>query len=122
MTSSEVVEPNTDHAESVLSNEDRMRISNDIQIRVAGELLGPRSETENQVMFKWVALSQGTSLSKKFREIMRDHPELIEQYADTNEIHAYNQDAVIAKVEEFLREDPVTAIILAKMPKKISEE
>jgi len=122
MTSSEVVEPQIDHDESVLSNEDRIRISNEIQIRVAGELLGPSSETENQVMFKWVALSQGTSLSKRFREIMRDHPELIDQYADTNELHAYNQDAVIVKVEEFFREDPVIATILAKMPKKISEE
>ena len=118
----ESVESDIDDQKETLTEQDRFRINNEIQVRVAGELLGSHSEDENQVMFKWVALSQGTSLSKKFREIISEHPELIEQYADVHELHAYNQDAVIAKVEEFLREDPVTASILAKMPQKISQE
>ena len=111
-----------DNVKENLSEQDKFRISNEIQVRVAGELLGPHSEDENQIMFTWVALSRGTSLSKKFREIMGEHPELIEQYADVNELHAYNQDSVIAKVEEFIREDPIMAEILARMPKKVSEE
>ncbi len=121
MNTHESVESDIEHTGLVLSEQDKLRIINEMQVRVASELLGPHSEDENQIMFKWVASSKGTSLSKKFREIINEHPELIEQYADVNELHAYNQDSVIAKIEEFLHEDPVSADILAKMPAKISE-
>lgn len=111
MSALELAESALDHIEP-LGEQDRFRIRNEMQVRVAGELLGPHAEDENQIMFKWVASLKGTSLSKKFQQIIDAHPEFIDQYGDTNEQHAYDQDSVVLKIEDLLKQDPIIAEIL----------
>ena len=97
--------PHEDIMPEVLSDQDRRRIVNEMQIRVARELFSKDSLNDNEIMFKWVDQSRGDSLSRMFRQIIESHPELVEQYADANHLHQYNQDSVIAKIEELLKEN-----------------
>lgn len=84
--------------------ERKIGIINELQIRVARELLGTDGKNDNEIMFAWVDKSKGQSISEKFRLIIETHPEFIEQYEDLDKLHTFNQDFVVAKIEELLRE------------------
>ena len=95
-----------------LSDGDRFKLINELQMRVARELLAPKlaadcavaeGNHDNDIMFKWVDDANGPSLSQRFREIVDAHPGLLEQYANKSDLHQYDQDAVVAKIEELLK-------------------
>lgn len=96
--------PAQEPAHEKLNGEHEIRLINEMQIRVARELLGTDGKSDNEIMLAWVDKSKGQSLSKKFRAIIELHPELVEQYEDTDKLHAFNQDFVVTKIEKLLRE------------------
>lgn len=96
-----------------LSDEERRKLVSELQIRVAREMCAPKDSPEcaapsgdrdNEIMFKWVDSSDGPSLSARFREIIDAHPELVERYADKSDLHEYDQDAVVARIEGLLNQ------------------
>ncbi|MEI8249264.1 MAG: hypothetical protein WCG07_02085, partial [Candidatus Taylorbacteria bacterium] len=56
--------PQEDIMPEVLSDRDKLRIINEIQIRVARELFSKDALNDNEIMFKWVEQSRGDSLSR----------------------------------------------------------
>ena len=93
-----------DTARADLADADRLRVTNELQVRVADELFAAEAVNENEVMFKWIDQARGESLSSRFRELIAAHPELIDQYVEAGRIHGLGQESIVEHIKDVLHQ------------------
>ena len=77
--------------EGGLTNQEKIRIINQMQMQLARDFFAETAKNENEIMLAWIDRSRGQSLSEKFRSVLIEHPEFLSEFRDTNPQHPHNQ-------------------------------